>query len=129
MRDRTAVAALLFLLAVAGIGLYSLTNDLPAESAPDATFEIEGDPAADELAVEHAGGASLESGSLRILVYEDRPIVPDRPVHGTIWETDTGLIQPGNRIELEDPRFKPGQRVVVRWFGEAGQANLYETTT
>ena len=128
MRDRTAVAAFLFLLAIAGLGLYSSTTDLPAERAPDATFEIDGDPAADELTVEHAGGESLSSGSLRILVYEDRPIVPDRTVHGTLWETDTGWIQPGNRIELEDQRFAPGQRVVVRWFGEAGQANL-ETAT
>lgn len=128
MRDRTAVAALLILLAVVAVGFYVSTSDLPAESAPDATFQIESDPATDELAVEHAGGPSLESGSLRILVYEDRPIVPDRPVHGTLWETETEFIQPGNRIELEDPRFEPGQRVVVRWFGDAGQANLHETT-
>lgn len=128
MRDRTAVAALLLLVAIAGIGLYSSTSDLPAGETPDATFEVESDPAADALAVEHAGGASLDSGSLRILVYEERPIIPDRPVHGTLWETESGLIQPGNRIELEDPRFESGQRVVVRWYGEAGQGNLHETT-
>ena len=128
MRDRTAIAALLILFSIAGIGLSASASDLPAERAPDTTFEIEGDPAAGELAVEHAGGESLSSGSLRILVYGDRPIVPDRPVHGSVWETETGLIQPGNRIELEDRRFESGQRVVVRWFGEEGQANLATAT-
>ncbi len=126
MRDRTAVAVLLLVLAAVVGGLLFSTSDLPAEQAPDATFEVGGDVAAEELVVEHAGGESLPSGSLRILVYEDRPVVPDRTVHGTVWETETELIQPGDRIELEDPRFESGQRVVVRWFGDGGQANLHE---
>jgi hypothetical protein len=128
VRDRTAIAAFLLALSIAGIGLSVSTSDLPAERTPDATFEIDGDPAASELAVEHAGGESLSSGSLRILVYEDRPVVPDRPVHGSVWETETGWIQPGDRIELGDRRFESGQRVVVRWFGEQGQANLAEAS-
>jgi len=128
VRDRIAFAVLLFALLAVVAGFYISTGDLPAEDAPDATFEVEADLGAGELAVEHAGGESLPSGSIRVLVYEDRPLVPDRTVHGTIWETDTELIQPGNRIELEDPRFDAGQRVVVRWFGDDGQANLHETS-
>lgn len=128
MRDRTAAAILLALLAVVAVGFVVSTDDLPRGAAPDAAFDIEGDATAGELAVEHAGGESVASGSLRILVYEDRPIIPDRTVHGTLWETETGVIQPGNRLELEDPRIEPGQRVVVRWFGDDGQANLHEST-
>lgn len=127
MRDRTAVALFLIGLAVAvGWGLF-LTGDLPAEDAPNAEFEITSDPAADELVVEHVGGEALDSGSVRVLVYEDRPIIPDRTVHGTVWETETGVVGPTDRIELEDPRFEPGHRVVIRWFGDAGQANLHES--
>ena len=127
MRDRTAFAFLLIVLLAAAGGLWALTSDLPSEDVPNATFEISGDVDADELVVEHVDGDSFESESLRILVYEDRPIVPDRTVHGTIWETETGVIQPGDRIELDDPRFESGQRVVIRWFGDGGQANVYET--
>lgn len=127
MRDRTAIAIIfLGVLAAAG-GIWFLTGDVPAEETPNVSFEITSDASEDELVVEHVGGDSLESESLRILVYEDRPIVPDRPVHGTVWETDSGTIQAGDRIELDDPRFEAGQRVVVRWFGDAGQANVYET--
>ena len=126
MRDRIAVAVFLSVLLAAVAGIYISTGDLPAEDAPDATFAVEADPGAGELVVEHAGGESLPSGSIRVLVYEDRPLVPDRTVHGTIWETDTGSIQSGDRIELEDPRFDAGQRVVIRWFGDDGQANLHE---
>ncbi|MEF8777503.1 MAG: type IV pilin [Natronomonas sp.] len=128
MRDRTAVAILVVVSAAVAVGFYSSSADLPAEATPNATFDIEADIATDELVVEHDGGESLSSGSVRILVYEDRPIVPDRTVHGTVWETESGFIQPGDRIELDDPRFEPGQRVVIRWFGDGGQANLYETT-
>lgn len=127
MRDRTAIVVVLFGLAVAAGGIHVLTTDLPDGAAPDASFEVSGDPAAGELAVEHAGGTSVSSGSLRILVYEDRPIVPDRAVHGTIWETETGLVRPGDRIDLEDRRFESGQRVAIRWFGDAGQATLDES--
>jgi len=126
VRDRTALAVLFVALAAAGGGVWVLTAELPAAETPDANFVVEGDPEAGALAVEHTGGETLESGSLRVLVYEDRPIVPDRTVHGTIWDTETGVIQPGDRVELEDRRFTPGQRVVVRWFGDDGQANLHE---
>ena len=127
VQDRTALAALFVALAAAGGGFWVLTADLPAAETPETSFAVEGDPEAGTLAVEHAGGETLESGSIRILVYEDRPIVPDRTVHGTIWETETGVVQPGDRIELEDRRFAPDQRLVVRWFGDDGQANLHET--
>ena len=128
MRDRTAIAVLAVAFVVGLGGYWFLTADLPAEDAPDADFEVTDDIAADTIVVEHAGGQSIPSESLRILVYEDRWVLPDRTVHGTIWESDTGAIQPGDRIELEDPRFEPGQRVVVRWFGDDGRANLHETT-
>jgi len=127
MRDRTAIAVLCVVFAVAIGGYWFLTADLPAEDAPDADFEVTGDAVAGELTVEHVGGQSVSSESLRILVYEDQPILPDRTVHGTVWENETGVIQPGDRIELEDPRFEPGQRLVVRWFGDGGQANLHDT--
>ena len=128
MRDRIAFAFLLFVLLAAAGGIWLLTDDLPDENVPDATFEVAGDAESGELIVEHADGESFESESLRVLVYEDRPVIPDRTVHGTIWETETGVIQPGDRIELDDPRFESGQRVVIRWFGDGGQANVYDTT-
>lgn len=128
MRDRTTFAFLLVVLLAAAGGVWVLTDDLPDEDVPDATFEVAGDVESGELIVEHADGESFESESLRVLVYEDRPVVPDRTVHGTIWETETGVIQPGDRIELDDPRFESGQRIVIRWFGDGGQANVYETT-
>ncbi len=127
MRDRTAAAVLLIAGLAVVFGFFVLTSDVPSEDAPNASFAIESDAASGELVVEHAGGDSLQSGSLRVLVYEDRPIIPDRTVHGTVWETNSGTIRPGDRIELEDQRFESGQRVVVRWFGDGGQANLYET--
>jgi hypothetical protein len=128
VRDRGVLAVFAIGLAVAAVaGGWYLTAGLSAEEPPDASFEVTGDVAAGELVVEHAGGDPIASGALRILVYEDRPIVPDRTVHGTIWETNRGPVAPGDRIELEDPRFESGQRVVVRWFGDDGQANLYET--
>ncbi|MDR9382139.1 MAG: type IV pilin N-terminal domain-containing protein [Natronomonas sp.] len=128
MRDSAAVAVLLVAVAAAVGGLWFVTADLPDAETPNATFEVTGDASAGELTVEHAGGDSVASESLRILVYEDRPIVPDRTVHGTIWGTDTGMIQPGDRIALEDRRFDDRQRLVVRWFGDGGQATIYETT-
>ncbi|MFO7927983.1 type IV pilin N-terminal domain-containing protein [Natronomonas sp.] len=128
MRDSTAAAVLFVAVAAAVGGLWVVTTDLPAEETPNATFEVTSDASTDELTVEHAGGDSVATESLRILVYEDRPIVPDRPVHGSVWETETGQIQPGDRIELEDQRFEGGQRLAVRWFGDDGQATIYETT-
>jgi hypothetical protein len=127
VRDSTAIAAVLVAVAAVVTGLWFVTAELSADDPPDATFEVTGDAAAGELTVEHAGGDSVASESLRILVYEDRPIAPDRPVHGTIWVTETGLIRPDDRIALEDRRFEPGQRLVVRWFGDDGQASIYET--
>jgi hypothetical protein len=129
VRDSTAVAVVLVAVLAVVTGVWFVTTELSADDPPDATFEVTGDASAGELTVEHGGGDSVATGSLRILVYEDRPIVPDRTVHGTIWETgtETGLIHPGDRIELEDPRFEPGQRLVVRWFGDDGQAPIHET--
>jgi hypothetical protein len=127
MRDRTAVAALLIGLAAAAGGGWFFVATLSTDAVPEADFEVTADAEANELTVEHAGGETITSGSLRILVYEDRPAVPDRTVHGTVWETETGVVQPGDRIELEDRRFEPGQRVVLRWFGESGQAVVRET--
>ncbi|TKR25189.1 type IV pilin [Natronomonas salsuginis] len=128
MRDSTAIAAVLVAVAAVVTGLWFVTAELSADDPPDAMFEVMGDASAGELTVQHVGGDSVGSESLRILVYEDRPIVPDRTVHGTIWETETGLIRPDNRITLEDRRFEPGQRLVVRWFGDDGQESIYETT-
>ena len=82
MRDRIAFAFLLFVLLAAAGGIWLLTDDLPDENVPDATFEVAGDAESGELIVEHADGESFESG----------------------------------------------QRVVIRWFGGGGQANVYETT-
>ena len=127
MRDRVALGALLVVaLAVLG-GLWVQTTDLPADAAPEASFDAAADADADRLTVEHAGGEALPSGSIRVLVYEDRPVLPDRTVHGTVWETDAGAVVPGDRLELEDPRFEPGHRVVVRWFGDDGAVNLHES--
>lgn len=122
----TAVGAALFFVLAVAAGLWLLPTFLqaPPAAVPDATFEVSSDPAEDRLVVEHAGGDRFESGTLAVLVYEDRPVVPDRTVHRTTWRTN-GTIRPGDRLTLTDRRFEPGQRVVVRWFGEAGQANLH----
>jgi hypothetical protein len=115
------------LVAVVAVGLWLLPTLLqaPPESVPETSFEVSGDPAEDRLVVEYVDGDAFESGELAVIVYEDRPIVPDRTVHRTTWETNT-TIRPGDRLELDDPRFEAGQRVVIRWFGDAGQANLHE---
>ncbi|MFT4883020.1 MAG: hypothetical protein ACI8U4_000518 [Natronomonas sp.] len=124
---RRAPAVALLFVAVVAFGLWLLPAFLqaPPEAVPDASFEVDGDPADDRLVVEYVDGDTFESGELAVIVYEDRPVVPDRTVHRTTWETNT-TVRPGDRLELDDPRFEPGQRVVVRWFGEAGQANLHE---
>jgi hypothetical protein len=126
MRRAPAVALLLVAAAAVGLWLLPAVLQAPPEAVPNASFEVSGDSAADRLVVEHAGGEAFDSGQLAIIVYADRPVVPDRTIHRTTWETNT-TVRPGDRLELEDPRFEPGQRVVVRWFGEAGQANLHET--
>ena len=123
MRDRTAAAVLLFLAVVALAGGQLLPADLAADEAPDATFAVDGD--AEGLVVEHAGGEPLESGTVRVLVYEERRLLPDRTVHGSTWDAGAD-VGPGDRLVLEDPRFAPGQRLVVRWYGEGGRANLHE---
>lgn len=125
MRDRTAGAVLLVLAVAALAGWGSLTADLDAGAAANATFTVEGDAADGELVVAHDGGEPLASGSVRVLVYEERPLLPDRTVHGSTWEADGG-VGPGDRLVLEDRRFASGQRLVVRWYGEAGQANHHE---
>ena len=127
MRDRTAAATLLVVAAVALGWLYVGTVDLPAEEAPEADFEVDGDPGEGELVVEFTGGDRLESGSLAVLVYEDRTLLPDRTVHRSTWEAEGAYIDDGDRLELEDPRLEPGQRLVVRYYGDDGQANLFET--
>ena len=125
MRDRTAAAVLILLAVAALAGWQVLTADLAADGAPNATFTVEGDPADGELVVAHGGGEVLASGSVRVLVYEERPLLPDRTVHGSTWEA-AGGVGPGDRLVLEDRRFAPGQRLVVRWFGESGRSNLQE---
>jgi hypothetical protein len=126
MRRVPAVALLFVIAAVVGLWLLPAFLQAPPEAVPNASFDVRSDPAENSLVVEHGGGEAFESGALAVLVYKDRPVVPDRTVHRTTWETNT-TVRPGDRLELEDPRFEPGQRVVVRWFGEAGQANLHET--
>jgi hypothetical protein len=128
VRDRTAVSLIAVLVVAAAGGFYVFTADLAPAETPDATFDVDTDFGTDTVVVEHTGGESLASGSVRVLVFERRPVVPDRPVHGTVWEASGPLIQPGARLELEDQRFEPGQTLVVRWYGEDGQGNLAETT-
>ncbi|WP_336134894.1 hypothetical protein [Natronomonas amylolytica] len=126
MRRASAVALVLIAVVAAGLWLLPAFLRAPPEAVPDASFDVSSDPAEDSLVVEYADGDAFESGELAVIVYEDRPVVPDRTVHRTTWETNT-TVRPGDRLELDDPRFEAGQRVVVRWFGEAGQANLYES--
>lgn len=125
---RRVPAVVLLLVVVAAVGLWLLPAFLqaPPEAVPNASFDVTGDPAEDRLVVEYTDGGGFDSGELAVLVYEDRPVVPDRTVHRTTWQTNT-TVRPGDRLELEDPRFEPGQRVVIRWFGEDGQANLHES--
>ena len=122
MRDGVAVAVLLGAVLAGGAYLGTATMDLPTDAAPNATFAV-GELDGETVVVEHAGGEPLEPGSVRLLVYEDRRWLPDRTVHASNWE---GRVGPGDRRRLEDRRFEPGQRLVVRWFGEDGQANLEE---
>jgi hypothetical protein len=126
MRDRTVVAALIGALLVGVVAWYATPTELSPGAAPNASFTVDGDPG-ERVVVEHAGGAALKSGSLRVLVYEDRPIVPDRTVHGSTWRANDSRIDPGDRLSLADPRFEAGQRLVVRWYGDEGQATLHET--
>ena len=126
MRDRTALAVLLAALVLAVAGWQVASTELAADDPPDATFSVSGDAAGGELVVEHDGGPALAPGSVRVLVYEERRVLPDRTVHGSTWD-DGAAIGPGDRLVLEDPRFEPGQRLVVRWYGDGGQATLSET--
>ena len=122
MRDGVAVAVLAVAALGTAAGLGYVTMDLSPGAAPDASFEATGLENA-TVTVEHAGGEPVEG--LRVLVYEDRRLLPDRTVHATAWGVESP-VRPGEEIELEDPRFEPGQRLVVRWFGDDGQANLSE---
>ena len=121
MRDAIAIIA----LAVAALGVVAslgyVTADLPAEDAPEASFEAS-DLENGTVAVEHVGSEPVEG--LRVLVYEDR-FLPNRTVHAAARGVETP-VRPGERLELEDPRFESRQRLVVRWFGGDGQANLAE---
>ena len=122
MRDGVALAVLAVAALGTAAGLGYVTTDLPSRAAPDASFEATGLENG-SVTVEHAGGEPVEG--LRVLVYEDRRFLPDRTVHATAWGVESP-VRPGEKIELEDPRFESGQRLVVRWFGDDGQANLFE---
>ena len=122
MRDGVALAVLTVAALGTAAGLGYVTTDLPSRAAPDASFEAT-DLENGTVTVEHAGGKPVEG--LRVLVYEDRRFLPDRTVHATAWGVESP-VRPGEKIELEDPRFESGQRLVVRWFGDDGQANLFE---
>ncbi len=125
MRDGVAIVVLA--VAVVGVAgwLGMATTDLPADRAPNASFTVsELDDGS--VVVEHAAGEPIEADSVRLLVYEDRRVLPDRTVHASTWGED-GPVRPGDRRRLADRRFEPGQRLVVRWFGEGGQTNLAES--
>ena len=119
MRDGVAVAVFVVALVGSVAGFGAVTSQLSAESAPDADFAVS---SLDDgrVVVEHVGGEPLEA-TVRVLVYEERRFLPDRTVHASDWN---GTIRPGERLRLEDQRFEPGQRLVVRWYGGDGQANL-----
>jgi hypothetical protein len=118
---RDGVAAVVFVVALVGsvAGFGAVTSQLSADSTPDADFAVS---SLDDgrVIVEHIGGEPLEA-TVRVLVYEERRFLPDRTVHASDWN---GTVRPGERLRLEDPRFEPGQRLVVRWYGGDGQANL-----
>jgi hypothetical protein len=122
VRDGVALAVLVVVALGTAAGLGYVTTDLPPGAAPDASFEATGLENG-TVTVEHAGGEPVEG--LRVLVYEDRRFLPDRTVHATAWGVESP-VRPGEEIELEDPRFESDQRLVVRWFGNDGQANLSE---
>ncbi|WP_254839816.1 type IV pilin N-terminal domain-containing protein [Natronomonas marina] len=124
MRDGVAVAVLAVAFLGVGVWFATTTTDLPSEAAPNATFSVN-DLDDGTVAVEHAGGEPLDGDAVRVLVYEDR-LLPDRTVHASTW-AENGTVGPGDRLRIEDPRIESGHRVVVRWFGENGQANLAET--
>jgi len=122
VRDGAAVAVLAVALLAGGVYLGAATTDLSAAAAPNATFVVS-DLDGETAVVEHAGGEPVETGSVRLLVYDDRSGVPDRTVHASNCD---GTVRPGDRRRLEDRRFDPDQRLVVRWFGEGGRTNLEE---
>lgn len=126
MWKRVAFAVALVVVGGVTVGGLLISVDGPPDEVPDTTFDVSGSPDDGRLIVEHGGGDTLESGTIRVLVYEDRSLLPDRTIHGSTWEVEGPYIQPGDRIVLEDPRFESGQRLVVRWFGPDGQANVHE---
>ena len=122
MRDAVAVVVIAVAALGVVVGLGYVTADLPAEDAPEASFEAS-DLENGTVAVEHVGSEPVEG--LRILIYEDRRFLPDRTVHAAAWGVETP-VRPGERLKLEDPHFESGQRLVVRWFGGDGRTNLAE---
>jgi hypothetical protein len=122
VRDGVALAVLAVAVAGADVWVGVTTTDLPPSAAPNATFDVSA-PDDGTVVVEHAGGEPVPADAVRLLVYDERRLLPDRTVHASTW-ADAGRIRPGDRRRLEDPRFEPGQRVVVRWFGPDGQATL-----
>jgi len=114
--------------AVARVGVVAgfelARSDPPPAATPNATFEAT-NLDDDTVVVEHAGGAPVDADAVWILVPEERRLLPDRTVPGSTWAAH-GRIRQGDRRRLEDPRFEPGQRLIVRWFGHDGQATLSE---
>ena len=80
MRDGVALAVLAVAALGTAAGLGHVATDLPSGAAPNATFEATGLESG-TVTVEHAGGEPVEG--LRVLVYEDRRVLPDRTVHAT----------------------------------------------
>ena len=122
MRDGVALVALVVVALGTAAGLGHVTTDLPPGAAPDASFEATGLENG-TVTVKHVSSEPVEG--LRVLVYEDRRFLPDRTVHAAAWGVETP-VRPGERLKLEDPHFESGQRLVVRWFGGDGRANLAE---
>jgi len=124
MRDGLAVAVLALAVVGAAAWFGMATTEVPAGQTPNASFTVT-DLENDTLVVEHAAGDAVAADTLRVLVYEDRRVLPDRTVHASDWGRN-GSVRPGDTRRLRDRRFESGQRLVVRWYGEAGQATLSE---
>lgn len=124
MRDGVALVVLAVAAVAATAWFGMMATDLRADRVPNASFDVNHFENG-TVVVEHAGGEPLDADSVRLLVYEDRRVLPDRTVHGSHWD-ETGTVRPGDRRRLEDRRIEAGHRLVVRWFGVDGQAKLAE---
>lgn len=124
MRDGVAVAVLAVAVVGAAAWFGTATMEAPPGQTPNASFAVS-ELDDDTLVVEHADGVPVSADSLRLLVYEDRRVLPDRTVHASRWG-ENGTVRPGDARRLRDRRFEPGQRLVVRWYGEDRQATLAE---